>query len=416
MPKYEAAVILMEKALDEIDFLIGDKPNNFDELLNQQSFEVFSDEVINLLSEISDTLFKSPKIREFPDVATFAFYCRKANLNSIKKEYANDRSLHFGKGIVFHIAPSNVPVNFAYSLFAGLISGNINIVRVPSKKFEQVDIIVSAIKNVINNQRFYSLFSKRVYLIRYNRDSIATELFSGFCDVRVIWGGDNSINEIRKSKILPKSTDITFSDRYSIAIINAQNYLDYENKMKVAYDFYNDTYLFDQNACTSPQIVYWLGSNEDIIKAQSIFWDKLKDILIEKKFELQPILSIDKLTTFFTQAICQNNIVRDLQSTNSIWRVKNLSVEKNVELYKCSSGYFNESTILSLDELIPVINRRFQTIGYFGFDKQELSSWVKKSKISGVDRLVPIGKTMDFSMTWDGYDLIASLSRKITIL
>jgi hypothetical protein len=408
-------VIPMERVLDEIDFLVGDKFNNVDELLNQQSFEVFSDKVVSLLSEISDNLFKFPKIREFPDVATFAFYCRKANLNSIKKEYVNENSLHFGKGIVFHIAPSNVPVNFAYSLFAGLIAGNINIVRVPSKNFEQVDIIVNVIKNVINKQNFFSLFSKRIYLIRYNRDSIATEYFSGFCDIRVIWGGDNTINEIRKSKILPKSTDITFSDRYSIAIIKAQSYLEYVNKIKVAYDFYNDTYLFDQNACTSPQIIYWLGSNEDILKAQAIFWDKLKDILIEKKFELQPILSINKLTTFFTQAICQDNIVRDLQSTNSIWRVKNLSVEKNIELYKCGSGYFNESSISSLDELIPVINRKFQTIGYFGFEKQELSSWVKKSRILGVDRVVQIGKTMDFSMTWDGYDLISSLSRKIII-
>ena len=50
-----------------------------------------------------------------------------------------------GKGVVFHIAPSNVPVNYAYSLVTGLVCGNINIVRLPSKKFPQTDIINSAI-------------------------------------------------------------------------------------------------------------------------------------------------------------------------------------------------------------------------------------------------------------------------------
>ena len=34
----------------------------------------------------------------------------------------------------------------------------------------------------------------------------------------------------------------------------------------------------------------------------------------------------------------------------------------------------------------------------------------------GVDRIVPIGRTMDFSLMWDGYDLIRSMSRRIDAL
>ena len=39
----------------------------------------------------------------------------------LKKEYKKDESLRLGRGIIFHIAPSNVPINFAYSLVAGLL-------------------------------------------------------------------------------------------------------------------------------------------------------------------------------------------------------------------------------------------------------------------------------------------------------
>lgn len=34
----------------------------------------------------------------------------------------------------------------------------------------------------------------------------------------------------------------------------------------------------------------------------------------------------------------------------------------------------------------------------------------------GVDRVVPMGKSMDFNLVWDGYDLIRSLSRKISVI
>lgn len=406
----------MEKVLEEIEFLIGDKFELVEEFLDQPSHDVFSDDIFSFLSDISELLLKSPDIRYYPDVATFAFYCRKANLNGIKRAHYTDSDYRIGRGLLFHITPGNVPVNFAYSLFAGLVTGNINIVRVPSKNFEQVSLIINVIKIVLLNERYKSIFSKRLYMVRYNRDSSATAFFSSLCDVRIIWGGNHTINDIRKSPIPPKSTELTFSDRYSIAIINAESYSKHPDKAKVALDFYNDTYLFDQNACTSPQTIYWFGSNKKVESVQREFWEMLQRTLQEKNFELQPILSIDKLTTFYAQAISFGDIEKEPQLSNEIWRVKNGSVHRDIELFKCGSGYFNEVVVSSLDELSPVINRKFQTIGYLGFTKDELKTWLKRSKPLGVDRIVPIGRTMDFSLIWDGYNLVDILSRKIQIL
>jgi len=308
-----------------------------------------------------------------------------------------------------------VPVNFAYSLFAGLISGNINIVKVPSKKFNQVDIILHSIREVLNLKKYKSIFSKRLYIVKYERDNDATSYFSNLCDIRIIWGGDNTINEIRKSQIPPKSTEVTFSDRYSIAVINASAYLDLENKKKMAQDFYNDTYLFDQNACTSPQAIYWIGTKDIVEKAQATFWQLIQFLLIEKKYDLQPVISIDKLTTFYTQAINNDKIVKENQDNNDIWRIHNSSIFSNVHAYRCSSGYFNEFIIDSLDELIPIINRKYQTLSYFGITSEEFSSWSRRLRPIGIDRIVPIGRTMDFSLVWDGFDLINILSRQVSI-
>ena len=409
-------MILMEKEIRDINFFVGNMPISKELLLNQSSFEIFSIESIDFLSDISNNLLKRPEVRDYPDVATFAFYCRRANINAIKKGYSTSSSIRIGRGIVFHITPGNVPVNFAYSLFVGLITGNINIVKVPSKNFEQVYIILRSINEVLNTKNYKSIFSNRLFIVKYDRDNYATSYFSNLSDVRIIWGGDNTIKEIRKSPIPPKSTEVTFSDRYSIAVINASAYLNLENKKKLAQDFYNDTYLFDQNACTSPQAIYWIGYEVDVKKAQYEFWNLLQMILDEKKFELQPVISIDKLTTFYSQAITYGDISKENQQGNDIWRINNSSTHSDIESHRCSSGYFNEFVIQSLDELIPIINRRYQTLSYFGISNEEFKSWLIKSKPIGIDRFVPIGRTMDFSLVWDGFDLVNNLSRQVSII
>ena len=46
-------------------------------------------------------------------------------------------------------------------------------------------------------------------------------------------------------------------------------------------------------------------------------------------------------------------------------------------------------------------------------ESQALAEFVINGGLCGIDRIVPIGKTADFSLTWDGYDLILQMSRKL---
>ena len=54
-----------------------------------------------------------------------------------------------------------------------------------------------------------------------------------------------------------------------------------------------------------------------------------------------------------------------------------------------------------------------QTIGYIGNKDMFIS--LLKSGIKGVDRIVPVGKTMDFDLIWDGYNLEKMFTRTIAI-
>lgn len=408
MQRSEAAAILMQKNFSEVEIL-HPVDVSWDAVQQSSPLEPFSMETIDFLNDLSKELTKCNEAREYPDVATFAFYCRRGNISILKKKYSKDENVRHGRGIVFHIAPSNVPVNFAYSLISGLLSGNLNIVRAPSKLFRQVELITEAIKK-IGKQEKHRKIAERIILLRYDRTSKATEYFSSICDVRVIWGGDETIAQIRKNPLPPRAYDITFADRYSLCVINADRYINEEDKGKVANGFYNDTYLFDQNACTAPHLVVWTGEEENVSEAKKQFWQELHNV-VSKRYDVQSVIAVDKLTAFYNQAVLGNEVTKSQTEDNLIWRVELKELDQNIDEYRCTSGYFSEYHASGLSEISKIINRKYQTLAYFGFEKSQLKEFMLQKKPNGIDRIVPIGRTSDFSLVWDGFELINTLSR-----
>ncbi|HAM99589.1 MAG TPA: acyl-CoA reductase [Marinilabiliales bacterium] len=390
-------------------------PRKFEEnlLLAQKASMPFDNMAVQFLDALSKQLNTDINIRQYPDVATFAFFCRKANIFNLKKLYDTNEGLRLGRGIVFHVAPSNVPVNFAYSLISGILSGNINIVRVPSKEFEQVQMICRAIEKVAENDQFMEM-GNRMLLVKYPRESQATKYFSSICDVRVIWGGDQTIADIRRNQLPARSFDVTFADRYSFCVINADELVHGINLERLAQGFYNDTYLFDQNACTAPHLVVWLGENKNVEKARQMFWDSLSD-LVEKKYNFQAVMAVDKLTAFYSQAIKSDRKIKAEGNSNNLWRVQIDTLPVTIDEFRCTGGYFSEYHAQSLDEIAPIINRKYQTLAYYGLTKKAIETFIKTATPVGLDRIVPIGQTSEFSLIWDGYNLITTFSRDIDI-
>ena len=101
--------------------------------------------------------------------------------------------------MIFHVTPANIPTNFAYSLIFGLLTGNSNVVKVPSKNFEQVNIICSSIKRILKKKN--SFLKNKITIIQYKNNNEFTKKISSLCNARVIWGGDQTINSLRDFKI-----------------------------------------------------------------------------------------------------------------------------------------------------------------------------------------------------------------------
>jgi hypothetical protein len=399
--------------LQKITFLTGDNAI-LSEMPQIPPRQAFDDTTINFLNELSRELMKNPEAKAYADIVSFGFWLRKGSISSLKERFTTeDGNIHVGRGVAFHVAPSNVPVNFAYSLTAGLVTGNANVVRVPSKDFPQVDIICKSINAVL--ERFPKM-KPYICLVRYERDKEINDALSQLCDTRVVWGGDGTIAELRKSPLPPRATEITFADRYSLAVIDSDEYMVSENKDRIASDFFNDTYLTDQNACTSPRVVVWAGNRRD--EAKNIFWGKLHG-LVEEKYSFQPVMAVDKLTQGYLAATASDEIGHICLSDNNdtdnlLVRVKVEKLTPKLMDYRGNCGFFYEYACKDIMELRDFCDdTHCQTIGVLG--NKEILRPLVSSGIKGVDRIAAIGHTMDFDLNWDGYNLVERLTRTVVI-
>ena len=233
--------MLMNKLKKDITFETNPKFFLFNKV--EKSFKVFNENVISFFDELSNHIFQNKQLSKYPDLASFGFFCRKTNIKFMEKKYSSFIENRYGRGLVLHFTPSNVPMNFAYSLFFGLIAGNANIIRLSKNNNDQAKLLIKLINVLLKKKKFNEL-RKKINLIRYDKSENITKYLSSICDVRIIWGGDESINQIRKYSLSPDAFDVTFADKFSICIISAKNYLKAKIFKKEAQSFYNDTLFF----------------------------------------------------------------------------------------------------------------------------------------------------------------------------
>jgi hypothetical protein len=164
----------------------------------------------------------------------------------------------------------------------------------------------------------------------------------------------------------------------------------------------------DQNACSSPHLIVWLGKKKQ--KAKNQFWESL-DAYVRKNYNLPSVSAVDKYNRLCQNAIDINIPFELIQHGNHIYRIVLDKLPDDIHNFRGNCGYFFEYDAKELSEIIHIISNKFQTLTYFGLDKLSLKDFVIDNKLNGIDRIVPIGQALNISLTWDGFDIISTLSR-----
>lgn len=387
---------------NEIEYIVGDSV-----ILNAMSevpsLRMFSNEAVGFLSALSKELMNDKNTREYVDVVSYAYWIRKSSLENARNVHG-DYKHRLGRGIAFHIAPSNIPVNFAVSMTSSILAGNCTVIRVSNKEFKQVDLICDAINRLLDSS--YSFMRKYLCILRYSHSQNITQQLSSICDLRIIWGGNQTIKEIRKAELPPRAVEMTFADRYSIAVIDSDYYMECDAK-KISKDFYTDTYYSDQNACSSTRLVVWTGKS--VPEARDRFWNTMH-ILVERDYNIKPIQSVEKYLSVCMLGASGYN-VHLVSSDNYIVRAEVEELSPKLMDYRSSGGLFFEYIAENLAEIVPVLTKSCQTVSVLGINKQEIKELVFNYGVRGVDRVVTMGQTMGIEFFWDGYKMIDNMTR-----
>ena len=379
----------------------------------------FSETAVSFIGNVSANLLQNPSVRQYPELIATAHWMRKAHILELQRDFESlcIERVRVPRGLVLHFAPSNVDSIFLYSWFLSLLMGNANLVRLSSRRGEQLDLLISILNAELESKEFASIRSRNL-IVTYEHDEALTSWLSERCHSRVVWGGDATVQSFRKIPLNPLATEVVFPDRFSFALLEASKVLEASEEViaKLANAFYADAFWFAQMACSSPRLVIWIGESSRCLAAKERFWRALADCLVERKQSFPEVVGFNKLTQGY-KAVAEGWADEiSGKGVETVARVHVGSDAAQVRFQHCGGGLFYECEMADLSSVAQFVTAKDQTMSYFGFDKQELREFVRLLRSRAIDRVVPIGQALNFNQVWDGQNLLTAFSREITIL
>lgn len=151
-------------------------------------------------------------------------------------------------GRLLHIISGNVALVGFYSVIRGILTKNVNIVKLSQKDLLATYLFIKSFADVDPEHPV----TKSVSAVYWNKDdSENIEYFSSKADGMIVWGGHDTIKAYKS--ICPVGCEfIEYGPKKGIQIIDIANVQDRNLELKVAHDIS----VFDQEACLSPQLIF----------------------------------------------------------------------------------------------------------------------------------------------------------------
>ncbi len=389
-----------------------------EEIFYLSTLPAFDAKTIEFLSVISKEIFLNPTSKQYPELVAAAYWLRKSNITGYVREFMHtlkEYEIVVPRGTAFHVAPANVSTIFIYSWALSILVGNRNLIRLPQTISPQLRILLDIVYNELQNPQWDDIAARNLG-ISYHHDDYVNKFFSARADIRMIWGGDETVIHFRGLPAKPSTQDIIFADRVSYSLVNAEEYLNMTKiqMTKMAHLFYNDAYQFDQLACSSPRIVYFLGDPKICELASLKFWEMLACEIEQNKYDSGVGTAIDKLIFGYKSAatgITEGFSYGPPLSKLGVMRINPAAI--SLSRKSCGGGFFFECFVCDVAEII--VNENDQTLSYIGFTRDDMKNIGLLLSSKGLSRIVPVGQALSFSPVWDGYVLFNELTKRVLV-
>ena len=391
-------------------------------IFNEPPLSAESSSPIDFMEHWSRGLMKYSEGPGHAEAVALGFWLRKSNMEKLAQSFKaslGKDEMAVPRGLAFHIAPSNVDAMFAYSWTLSVLAGNINIVRVSSRAIPGIQRLLAPLANWVDEPAAQSIIVRNM-IVSYPHDDEITREISSRADVRIIWGGSQTVLNVLSKPGKDAGHDLRFVDKKSLAIIHAERYnaATRVRQMELAERFHRDGYTYEQMACSSPRVVVFVGEPDVCGLVAREFWKRLSEFQLVKPGRSTDVRNMDRI--LYGAELAARGVVTHLarpqQGEAYIMKVEPGDVDHALHASDfCGGGVFLEVHVRNLSMICQFVNRSIQTLTHAGFDRVQLEKLAAELNGKGIDRIVPFGDGLNFQTTWDGYPLMTELTRRVVV-
>jgi hypothetical protein len=388
------------------------------------------DLIIEFLTKLGREIIRDKTINTTQGVSYISLWLRKDNLKKICrlnyldldhayfenfKDFFTENNFELcaqPRGIVCHWVAANIPTLAFFSLIQSILSKNGSVAKVPE---ENKDIILTMLKHlngieVEDNGKIYSGedIVNSISIVSFEGKNYEdSRNFSLIADCKIIWGSSEAVSVVTALPQKEHCEIISFGPKYSFGVFDRE-YIESEHFEEALENSVTDIAIFNQMACSSPQVLFFEKSSyftiKEIAEKMKFCFEKLPERLLTQYI---PQTMASRIINARGMYLLDEN--KDiLKSDDLAWTIfidDAINLEEPVQ-GKCI--FIKE--IDEVNKVLDLITRKIQAMTVCILDAGKRREFAKAATYRGVDRIVMPGKIHDFDLPWDG---ILTLNRLV---
>ncbi len=381
--------------------------------------------ITELLNQLGKSIIRDKKLSMLDGASFISMWLRRDNLDRICKLNFVDSSFldHFvdsgagfemiaqPRGIVCHWVASNVPTLSFFSLVMGILTKNGNVLKVSE---ENKDILLALVRGIsdlkveVDGKEFFGKdIVKAISIVSFDsRETAHGEAFSMAADCKVIWGGADSVKAITALPQKETGEIIPFGPKYSFGMFDRESVegADFRSDLKKVV---RDILLFNQMACSSPQVLFFERSAKPLSEIVQIMKEELAGLPERLLSRPIPQHIASKIINARGMYLLSDD-KEVVQSEGLDWTIlinRDPGFEEPIH-----GGCIFVKEVDSIMDVVPFVTRKIQAIVLCTADSKRRQAFAKVATEKGADRIVLPGAAHDFTLPWDG---IMALNRLV---
>jgi len=382
--------------------------------------------VVGLLDDASRRLLK-PELARVEGLAFLSAWLQKRNLERVLETNFGTRRaalegpvpdagsalLAVPRGLAGHWVAGNVPTLAVFSWALAMLAGNRSVVRVSRGCVAEARALFASIGAAQHGDfRGADLLARTSVLHFDSSHRQHNEGLSLLCDARLIWGGPQAVAAVRALPVPEHVEDLVFGPKFSLVVLDRAALAPGEESARLARTLAREVAVFEQGACSSPQVLVLEGSLEE----HADWLQTLHEAMAEQERKNPRRLA----STSIAAAVIRERARYGFQSGMRVWASSgtehSLLAAPGMELPEALQGRtLLVRAVADLDEALGPIGPKIQTIGLGVKDPEKRDHFSRAAAWRGVSRIVPPGAMNFFETPWDGMLPVNRLVRWVRV-